>query len=150
MAAGGGGGFSHCQEGYMPGLMRLKDHIKSLSASLPAGGSTDLAAWRWGAARPPLWSLETGACQQPSHRIYSPHPWQEDTRWCINTNSTQLVFCIYTTTNFLDKTLNRTLNKINLNHSVKFHDSMLINSHIKVSSLEIRTPVSCSLISCSM
>lgn len=40
----GGGGFSHCQEGYMPGLMRLKDHIKSLSASLPAGGSTDLAA----------------------------------------------------------------------------------------------------------
>lgn len=68
--------------GYMPGLMRLKALVKSLNAPLSAEGSTHLAAWRWGAAHPPLWSLGTAACLQPSHRIYSPHPWQNDTnRW---------------------------------------------------------------------
>lgn len=72
-------GFSRCHRGYMPGLMGLKAHVQSSTASLSAGGSTDLAAWRWGAVHPPPWSLGTGACQQPSHRIYSPHPWEEDT-----------------------------------------------------------------------
>lgn len=71
--------FSRCHRGYMPGLMGLKGHIESSTATLSAGGSTDQAAWRWGVAHPPLWSLGTGACRQPSHRIYSPHPWKEDT-----------------------------------------------------------------------
>lgn len=40
------GFFTLPQGGYMPGLMRLEDHIKKVekSASLSAGGSTDLAA----------------------------------------------------------------------------------------------------------
>lgn len=49
-------------------------HKESYTAFLSAGGSTDPVAWRWGAARPPLWSQGTGACRQPSHRIYSLPP----------------------------------------------------------------------------